>query len=384
MFIATLLSVAALAAPEGTPTLTWKREKIGGEDTIYEAASAFDVNKDGKLDIVTGEYWFEGPDFKKKHQICTLARVDDYYDNFSEYPMDVNGDGYLDIIAGGWWGQTFQWRENPQGGTGPWTTHDVAKVGNIERNMFYDLDGDGTPEAFATTAPVHYFRLQKDKDGKPAGGFDHFTIATQGGGGHGFGAGDLNGDKKIDLLFASGWMESTGDPFDVNAWTWHPDWNFGAASCPILVHDVNGDGLADIIVGQAHDYGLAWYEQAKAADGKMTWTKHDIEKDRSQFHEMQLADIDNDGQPELVTGKRYRAHAFNDPGSLDPLGLYYYKLNGGNFQRYTIDYGPADRTSGSGIYLWITDIDGNGTQDIVAPGKQGCYLFRNQTGAKKK
>ena len=93
MLIATLISVAALAAPEGTPTLIWKREKIGGENTIYEAASAFDVNKDGHIDIVTGEYWFEGPEFKVKHKICDLARVDDYYDNFSEYPMDVNGDG---------------------------------------------------------------------------------------------------------------------------------------------------------------------------------------------------------------------------------------------------------------------------------------------------
>lgn len=371
MLSLTLAAFVTLAAAE-PPALTWKREQIG-DQVIYEAASVFDVDKDGNLDIVTGEYWFEGPKFEKQNKICTLQRVDDYYDNFSEYPMDVNGDGYLDIIAGAWWGQTFQWRENPKGGKGEWVTHDVAKVGNIERNMFYDLDGDGTMEVFATTSPVNYFRLKKDGTG-----FDQFTIAVKGGGGHGFGCGDLNGDKKPDLLFASGWMESTGDPFDVNAWTWHPDWNFGLASCPILVHDVNADGTNDIIVGQGHDYGLAWYEQVKGAEGAARWVKHDIEKDRSQFHEMQLADLDNDGQPELITGKRYRAHAFNDPGSLDPNALYYYKLNNGEFRRMTIDYGPAERASGTGIYLWVADVDNNGWPDIVAPGKQGCYLFKNQ------
>lgn len=27
----------------------------------YEAASVFDVDNDGKLDIVCGEYWYEAP-----------------------------------------------------------------------------------------------------------------------------------------------------------------------------------------------------------------------------------------------------------------------------------------------------------------------------------
>ena len=126
----------------------------------------------------------------------------------------------------------------------------------------------------------------------------------------------------------------------------------------------------------AHDYGLNWYEQKKDGD-KRQWIKHEIDPGRSQYHEMQLQDIDNDGTLELLTGKRYRAHAFHDPGSQDPLGLYYFKINKGEFKRYTVDYGPADRASGAGIYLWVADIDGNGWKDIVAPGKEGMYLFRN-------
>src|ERR1035438_7094059 len=54
-------------------------------------------------------------------------------------------------------------------------------------------------------------------------------------------------------------------------WIWHPDYQFtpygGAAGAvsgaglPILVADVNGDGLNDIIMGSDHGYGLAWFEQ---------------------------------------------------------------------------------------------------------------------------
>jgi len=163
----------------------------------------------------------------------------------------------------------------------------------------------------------------------------------------------------------------------MDKWIWHKEFDLGSASLPILTYDVNGDGLNDILVGGAHDYGLWWYEQSKDASGQRAWIKHDIDPNRSQYHELQLVDIDNDGAVELITGKRYRAHAFHDPGSLDPVGTYYFEINGGNFERRTLDYGPADRASGVGIYLWVEDVDKNGWKDVIAPGKEGLYLFRN-------
>ena len=93
---------------------------------------------------------------------------------------------------------------------------------------------------------------------------------------------------------------------------------------------------------------------------------------------MQLVDIDNDGELELITGKRYRAHMGHDPGADDPLGVYIFKIDGGKFVRHTVDYGPPDEASGVGIYFWVQDLDGNGWKDIVAPGKEGLYLFRNR------
>ncbi|HNR30446.1 MAG TPA: VCBS repeat-containing protein [Candidatus Hydrogenedentes bacterium] len=376
----TALLLATLAAAVPAVELRFDRERIG--TGTYEAAAAFDVNNDGVIDIVSGCYWYAGPDFRTAHTVCDLQPVDTYYDDFSNYPLDVNGDGYLDIVNGAWWGMRLEWRENPKGQAGLWTTHEVAKVGNVERNVFCDFDGDGIPEVFPVTKPVHIFKLERDADGKGTGKFLQYTI-DKGTGGHGLGTGDVNGDGRTDIVLSGGWLESPADPFDVEGWVWHAKFNLGSASVPILVHDVNNDGLNDLIVGEAHNYGLYWMEQGRDENGDRTWTKHMVEEHRSQFHDLQLHDIDNDGELELVTGKRYRAHNGHDPGADDPVGVYYYEINGGAFDRVTLDYGPADNASGVGIYFWVADVTGNGWKDIIAPGKEGLYLFRNMGPAAK-
>jgi hypothetical protein len=366
---------AAQAAGPSDDLLRFERTRIG--DVTFEAASAFDVNNDGKLDIVSGEYWFEGPDFTRSHRMCEIMQVEDYYDDFSDYPMDVNGDGYLDIITGGWWGATLQWRENPKGRPVPWTTHVIDKCGNVETTRFWDVDSDGQLEIVPNAGGnVVVYKLERDAAGKGTGKFAKHMI-KKGGCGHGLGFGDVNGDGRGDFIVPDGWLEAPAGDVYKEKWIWHPEFKLGTASVPILVYDVNGDKKADLIVGMAHDYGLFWYEQQVGPDGQRNWIKHVIDPNRSQYHDLVLTDIDNDGQVELLTGKRYRAHQEHDPGSLDPIGLYYFKIDGGKFRRITLDYGPPSKTSGAGIYLWVQDLDNNGWKDIIAPGKEGLYLFRN-------
>jgi hypothetical protein len=370
-----MVLVLGATAAEDAPMVKFEKQRIG--DVVFEAASAIDVNNDGVMDIVTGGYWFEGPDFTKSHKICDVAAHGDYFDDFGDIPLDVNGDGFVDIVSGAWFGKTLTWRENPKGQPVEWQVHLISEVGNIERPCCFDIDQDGTIEIIPNTpgGPVRIFKLVKDADGKGTGKFEEFIAFSQNSG-HGMGFGDINGDGRPDIVLATGWLEAPEKPLGTE-WAWHPEFNLGSASIPVLVHDVNGDGLNDLIVGQGHDFGLAWWEQKRDGDGNRSWVKHDIDTERSQYHDLQLADIDNDGNAELITGKRYHAHSGHDPGGNDPVGLYYFEINGGEFVRRTIDYGDPKECSGAGIYFWIADLDGNGWKDIIAPGKEGVYLFRN-------
>ncbi len=369
LFFCVVLCGAAVNAEPAA--LQFEKTRIG--TATFEAASIFDVNKDGIKDLFSGGFWYPGPEFKTAHKVAEIRYEDTYYDDFSNIPVDVNGDGLLDIVTGGWWGMTFQWRENP-GGTGEWATHDVAQVGNIERTCACDFDNDGYEDFIPVVNPVQVFKLVRDGADKGTGKFEQYTISA-GNGGHGFGCGDVNGDGRNDILLAGGWLEAPEDPHQTEAWQWHAEFDLGSASLPILVYDVNKDGMNDLIYGAAHDYGLWWMEQGRDESGGRTWTRHDIEKDRSQFHDLQMVDLDNDGNLELVTGKRYYGHNGHDPGANDPLGLYYYKIAEGKFTRFTIDYGPVGKASGAGIYFWVDDVDANGWKDILAPGKDGLFLF---------
>ncbi len=355
--------------------LTFRKQLLA--DERYEAAGVFDVDHDGVLDIVSGAWWYQGPDFRQRHFIGEVRAENEYYDDFSCVPLDVNGDGLTDFITGGWWGDSIRWRENPGEAGQEWPEHLIARTGNVETTRAWDVDGDGQLEIVPNTPgrPLYVYKLDVDQAGRGLGTFTPHLIREQPSG-HGLGFGDVDGDGRGDLLLRHGWLQQPAGGLD-SEWLWHPEFDLGSASVPILVADVNRDGLNDLLVGQAHGYGLHWWEQRREGDQR-TWVRHLIDPDNSQYHDMQWVDLDGDGACELVTGKRYRAHNGKDPGASDPAGIYYFKWTGEFFVKQVIDWGPNRVGTGCGIHFAVADLTGNGLLDLVAPGKDGLYVFFNE------
>ncbi|GAB4027598.1 FG-GAP repeat domain-containing protein [Spirosoma koreense] len=369
-----LLSVG-LVAPE--PTLHFNRYFVAAES--YESVGVFDVDKNDTLDLVSGDFWYEGPLFRRRHLIGNEPRKDQYFDDFSTIPLDVNGDGRLDFVTGGWFDQTLRWVENPGNGKAIWPLHEIGKVGNVETTRAWDIDGDGVIDIVPNNPghPLKYLKLTSP------GTFKQIPVApTQG---HGLGFGDVNGDGRGDLIVSDGWLEAPQDRTAGN-WTLHKEFTLGTASVPIIVADVNGDKLADLIVGQGHGYGLHWYEQSPATGGQRNWTKHLIDEKNSQYHCLEWTDITGDGRPDLITGKRYRAHNDGDAGAYDPVGLYYFTWDAAHkqFMKHDISYGQAGVGKGTGIYFAIADLHKTGRKDIVVAGKDGLFVFFNEGTSKNK
>lgn len=367
------VQVRAQQKEKRSSPIRFEKKMIASESN--ESVAVFDVDNDGKPDLVSGEFWYKGPEFFDRFYIGEVKRFREYWDDFATIPMDVNGDGKMDFITGGWFNKSLIWRENP-GNNGPWKDHVIDETGNVETVRAWDVDNDGHPEIVPNNPnlPFKFYKLQRDKSGKGLGTFIKTQIAEKQG--HGVGFGDLNGDGRGDFIISSGWLEAPKDVMK-DKWIAHNDFSFEDASVPMIVADVNGDSKNDIIVGQAHSYGLDWYEQTTKS-GKIGWIKHNIDPFNSQFHTMDWVDLDGDGKMELVTGKRYRAHNGGDPGEKDMVGLYYFQWNGEAFVKQIISHGPYGVGKGIGVYFSIADLRGTGRKDIIVAGKDGLCVFFNE------
>jgi len=414
--LAGLFSTTLLLSAADYKLHTFKKIQLS-EHFWSEGATFGDFNHDGKIDVVSGPYWWEGPDFKIRHEYYpatktfkvkqddgtektipgfegALGKNNTYSDNFFAFAYDFNKDGWDDILIYGFPGADASWFENPKGkkaadGGEHWLRHKVFDVVDNESPTWGDLTGDGRPEIICnsagyfgyvepdwsdTTKPWTFHKIT------PKGKWQRFT--------HGLGFGDVNGDGKMDILEADGWWEQPaslgGDP----EWVKHP-FKFNNGGSQMYAYDVNGDGLNDVITSiEAHGYGLSWYEQVKQ-NGEITFKQHVItgkkpEDSRygvcfSQPHAVDLVDMDGDGLKDIVTGKRFWAHgAHGDADPTAPAVLYWFKLVRGADK--TVDFIPylIDDNSGIGTQVVAGDINGDKLPDVVVGNKKGTFIHLHE------
>jgi hypothetical protein len=367
-----------------TPGSEVKFKKIHLWDEFYtEAATVGDVNKDGKTDIIAGARWFEAPDWRV-HDIWKPKRFDytkGYSDSFLNFMMDVNEDGWLDLILFDFPGKEVYWLENPAGVEALWKRSLIDSVASNESPFMADIDSNGKQDLVFSnnkTGQMNWWSstVKAKKVTWKRNAISEANAKATGMFAHGLGWGDINSDGIKDVIVLGGWWEGPKD-MKTSPLRFH-EANLGYPCSQMLTYDFDSDGDTDVVSSSAHDYGLWWHEQVKDKNQNVAFVRHVIDSTFSELHSIELEDVNNDGLPDLITGKRFYSHQGHGPGGQEPAMVYWFELLKDGKQKPVWVRHPIDNNSGVGIQFEAVDMNKDGKLDFVIGNKNGVFYFEQQ------
>ena len=369
-----------------------------------------DFNRDGTLDVAAGAFYYLGPDYKAGRQIYAPAS----FNPTSDWPIpamvnlafDFTGDGWPDVLqmsgnAGNGTGYLFV---NPRGQSRHWQRYLTIQPVANEETVFKDITGDGRPDLIhAGMNRLRYssFDPKRWDPANPAALWTTSDVSEPGPWGvnigHGLGVADINGDGRADFLNAYGWWEQP-PPGTGGTWNMHPTafgrWGAsqgGAGGAEICGFDVNGDGFVDAVGPQeGHGFGIAWWEQKRDGSGNISFVEHQVMDNFmtrnagdvifTEPHAATCADMDGDNIPDLITGKRYMSHfGYSDPDPWSEPVLYVYRTVRNRRAPGGAEFIPelVHNRSGVGSHFVVTDMNGDGMNDVITSANLGTFVFRN-------
>ncbi len=382
---ALLASAVVVSAQEAklnrSTKISWKKTVI---DKTFrsEGVAVADVNKDGKMDIIVGDCWYEAPQDPtgewKRHILRADRKFDPngYSDAFACFADDFNGDGWADVIVIPFPGNPCYWYENPGAKGGMWKAHLLTNSACNETPIYVDLFKTGKKHLVMGWNPqkdekdikkgnyddrgeLCYFVPAKDptqpwtrvsisgpsSKGKTIPGTARFA--------HGLGHGDLNGDGRLDVIVPQGWWEQPVS-LDGTPWKFHAG-KISDACADMYAIDIDGDGKADVVSTSAHNYGF-WWSQQKALN---TFLQRPLFLPPSEVAKLpKETGLSADETALLGAINKIRTSTFKAPWKLNPaLSADARKLNANAAQSKVAVEGIATvETAATGGFLSLTRI----------------------------
>jgi hypothetical protein len=395
---AAVLTVAGLswAACQGdeTPSASFPHFRVQEIETgltVGYCVLLVDINGDGKKDIVVADsrrvVWYENPTWQRH----TILEGQSKPDNVSIAAYDIDGDGKLDLALAADWkpfntreGGTLQWLQQGKTPDEPWTLHPIGNEPTVHRIRFADIDGSGkarllvgplmgresTQKAnWMDGRPVRLlaYKIPKDPvhDVWEPDVIDESLHVL-----HNFWPVAASSGKGLDILCASyegvnllsrdvsgKWQRRhLGEGNQAN-----PRSNRGSSEIKQGKLKNGGKFLATIEPWHGNQV-VVYTEPVDPSKG--LWDRHVLDEQLRWGHAVWCADLDGDGDDELIIG--VRDNLSDKPG--ERRGVRIYKAvddAGTKWARQIIEDGGVAVED-----LSVADLDGDGQSDLVAVGRQ--------------